>query len=729
MMRIGVFCVAFAMLFASRSARAEEGMLPAGGSLKFNKIFIDEDGSRKEPSTPDKLREYLNLAHCTCSQAQAGVEQSVFYEMQLTMVQPSSAPAQLWVGTSCNVDTTRDNTCRKIDEIPDINPLATSAQQIEFGIYDVINGKEVGAGVGCKSREGEAIVWALVDTNGDGSFEYINSQAVGKSSTDATLTGVDTQPPPSPTEFEGASAEGAIRLSWTGPVDRPLDVKYYQAFCMDSSGAPVLSDPPKPHFQTVTSLCGLASDEVIINPVDITTGDGIAATVPSEFSNLDPAYICGESSEQTATGMLISGLTNNEPYRVMVVSIDPAGNATGNFLTSTITPHAVTDFWEDIHDRGSDVEGGFCLLAETYGDGGPITQALRAFRDDTLGGSGFGRALTSAYYATMAKLGAFVHGSLALRAVAAIVLLPLVAIALLWHLLTLPGLLLLIAVMVLWRKKRMTPRMLARLAPAAALAVILLAPSASHAQGPSPYWDGENNHDAGDVDDPTDVTWHAGIRVGPYVPDIDSQLGGTSPGPYKEMFGGYRVIPMLDVDRFLWTGFGQFGIGGSIGYMQKTAHAWIEGSTPGDPDRMRSSGDENTFRLIPLALTATYRFTWLDDEYGIPVVPYVRGGLAYYIWSMRTNGKTSEACWDGTHTQNCDADKGYGGSLGVVGSIGLAIRAERIDSSAASSMRQSGIMHAGFYGELSLAKVDGFGSATKLSVGDRTWFAGVDFEF
>ena len=44
-------------------------------------------------------------------------------------------------------------------------------------------------------------------------------------------------------------------------------------------------------------------------------------------------------------------------------------------------------------------------------------------------------------------------------------------------------------------------------------------------------------------------------------------------------------------------------------------------------------------------------------------------------------------------------------------------------------MRQSGIQHAGIYGELSLAKVDGFGSSSKLSVGGRTWFAGVDFEF
>ena len=45
------------------------------------------------------------------------------------------------------------------------------------------------------------------------------------------------------------------------------------------------------------------------------------------------------------------------------------------------------------------------------------------------------------------------------------------------------------------------------------------------------------------------------------------------------------------------------------------------------------------------------------------------------------------------------------------------------------SMRQSGIEHAGIYAELSLAKVDGFGSDKKLSVGDRTWFAGVNFEF
>lgn len=724
--RFSFICVAFATLIASKSARAEEGMLPNGAHLTFGRLFITEGGTHKEPTTPDALRQYLNLAHCVCSQSSSGKETSLSYELKLDVVTGMHRPGELWVGTECNADATRNMTCRKVNDIPDIDALQV-ARQFDFGIYDVINGKDVAPGTGCKSREGDALAWVLVDNGGDGSYDYINSQAVGK--TDA-VAGVDTTPPPLPTEFTGASAEGGIRLAWKVPTSRQTDIKYYQAFCMAADGSPSPESPPQPRYQTVHSLCSdLAATGVVITDTDISTVNESGATIPTEFTNLDETFLCGEATEQTATGMLIKGLTNDVAYRVMLVSVDPAGNASGAFFTSTITPHSVTDFWEDLHDRGSNVEGGFCLLAETYGDSGPITNALRSFRDDTLGGSRFGRALTDAYYASMAKLGALVHGSLALRVIAAIVLFPLVVIALAWHVLTLPGLLALIALAMMWRRrKQLRLRMLAHLAPAATAAAIFLAPGAAHAGGPSPYWDGENNDTAGDVDDTELVKWHAGIRVGPYVPDIDKQFG-KSPGPYEDMYGGSRVIPMLDIDRFLWTGFGQFGIGGSIGYMQKTAHAFADGSIVGAPDRMRSPGDENTFRLIPLALTATYRFTWLDDEYGIPVVPYVRGGLAYYIWWVRTNGETAKACWDGTHAQDCDADKARGASLGVVGSIGLAVRAERIDASAASSMRQSGIMHAGFYGELSLAKVDGFGSATKLSVGDRTWFAGVDFEF
>jgi hypothetical protein len=223
------------------------------------------------------------------------------------------------------------------------------------------------------------------------------------------------------------------------------------------------------------------------------------------------------------------------------------------------------------------------------------------------------------------------------------------------------------------------------------------------------------------------------VRVGPYVPGIDAQLGmpaGGFAGPYEQMFGGYSVLPMLDVDRFLWTGFGQLGVGVSLGYLGKKARAWQADTDPADPMRPRAQGDHNTFRLIPLSLSAVYRLSYLDDEFGIPLVPYARGGLAYYVWWVTApSGDFAQACRGGGDDPSCPKTTAAGASLGVVGSVGVALRAERIDAAAARSMRESGIEHAGFYAELSVAKVDGFGSDKKLSVGDRTWFAGINFEF
>lgn len=694
-------------------------MLPNGASLTFNRLFIQNNGSTKEPS-PDELRPYLNLAHCMCSQSNTGTETKLSYEMKLSAQTGVHRPGELWVGTQCDNDTVRAMMCRQVGAIADIELLATRPVNVDWNLYEVINGKDnTGA---CQQRAGDAFAWVLVDTNGDNVYDYFTNQSIGKT---AAVSGIDTEPPPLPTEFSGDSADGAVRLSWKVPESRATDIHYYQALCVDPDGKPARKDPPKPRYQTVRDVCGLEQD-LELKPSDLMSADPSTVTLPTELAQLDPAYICGETTQSTASELLIEDLKNDAPYRIVLLAIDNSGNATGTYFTKTVTPRPAEDFWEDLHDRGSNVEGGFCLLAETYGDGGPITTALRAFRDDTLGGSGFGRALISAYYGSLAKLGALVHGSIVLRIISAVVLAPLVLIALGWHFLTLPGLFLLVAVVWLWRRGRL--RAVVRFAPATSVALVLLLPTLARAQGPSPYWDGNNNDDSATLDDTELVKWHVGVRVGPYVPDIDKQFG-MAPGPYKAMYGGARALPMLDVDRIIWRGFGQLGVGGSIGYMQKTANSFTKDSLPGDPMRARSTGDKNTFRLIPFTLTATYRLTWFDDELGVPIVPYVRAGLAYYPWWVRTNGQTAKSCWDGTKTANCDADKAIGASAGVVGSIGLAIRAERIDSGTATSMRQGGIMHAGFYGELSLAKVDGFGSDTKLSVGDATWFAGVDFEF
>lgn len=711
------------------SAGAAYADLPNMAEFKWNKVFITEDGTSQEPSTPEATRQYLNLAHCVCSQSGAGTETTIRYEVGLTIDTNTDAPATGWVGTDCEDEVIRPMKCRQVPgiNIANIDLLATRPESVQVSLYDAING--FSNTTACDQREGDALLWLLVDHDSDGTYDHFANQAIGN--TDATpmtmSIKVDTQPPPLPTEFKGDSAEAAISLSWKPPESRSSDISYYQALCVGPDGAPPRAGAFSARYQTVRTLCGLEQD-IAIDPTEIESSDtGVAALTP-ELSQLNPDYICGETTGMTSTGMLIDGLQNSVPYTVVLVAVDLNGNASATYFATTITPQPATDFWEDLHDRGSNVEGGFCLIAETFGDDSMLTQTLRAFRDETLASSVLGRALIDAYYASLGRLGSQVHGSVVLRVIAGIALVPLVVVALLWHALSLPGLLGLIGFLIasawLVRRRRALAVRFARFAVAAGLGYAILVPAAAHAQG-TPYWE----QDAEDAEiDGDHVRWHVGIRVGPYTPAIDKQFG-EDPGPYADMFGGYQVLPMLDVDRILWKGFGHLGVGGSIGYMQKSAHAWADGSSPNDPDRMRSPGDENVFRLLPIALTGVYRFTWLDENYGIPVVPYVRAGVSYYLWWIKTNGNTATACWDGTHDAACDKDKAIGASIGVQGAIGLAIRAERVDAAAATSMRQGGIQHAGFYGELSLAKVDNFGSDTKLSVGDTTWFAGVDFEF
>ena len=320
-----------------------------------------------------------------------------------------------------------------------------------------------------------------------------------------------------------------------------------------------------------------------------------------------------------------------------------------------------------------------------------------------------------------------------MRIVFAVVLLPAVALALAWHALGLP-LLLLVLVGGGWllRRRRRAGRRRraarAALATAAIALVCWLGAGAARAQADfQPYWAGDDAAAAPAGEARPD--WVLGIKLGPYVPGIDAQLG-TTDGPYKQMFGGYNIMPVLEVDRIVLRGVGQLTIGGSAGYLGKTGYAWKQDTSgmtiPGDV----ATGDKTSFRLVPLAATASYRLTYLDDRYGVPLVPYVRGGLSYYLWWVRApNGSIAAAPKDGcADTAKC-GNKALGASAGLQGSIGLELRAERVDPDAMASMRGSGIEHAGFYAEYQVAWVDGFGKATKLAVGDNTWFAGFDFEF
>lgn len=769
------------LLALSRGARADDtmptGPLASGTRIMFSDLRIHEDNNKDlapPKATPDSSWHYFNLAHCQCTEPGAMTdpdfrEKTFAYLLQRVGPGPVSRPLELWVGTSCNTDAARPPsttaTCHLVSTVPSVDDLIRETRP-EIPIFDFMT-PTPGAKV-CLPAQQSSTLWALVDTNMNSLPDYSVSQQ---------LT-TDSAPPTAPSGFAAAGGDKGIQISWTPPTDTS-DVYGFQALCARADtgepGRPTARLTP--HYMTARTLCGLKSIDLV--PTDIAGGPAVTVDagvtdsgatdagatdagvtdaavtdgsvtdggttdagttappgtgfLPDELLNLNPMFLCGENLTATATSLRITGLENGVEYKVVLLELDKFQNAWGTFFTRTVTPAEATDFWEDIN-KDDKVDGGLCLLAETYGDDSSLTNRLRAFRDDTLYSSRAGRWLADAYYATLAKLGERVHDSMVLRIFVAIALGPVVAVALLWYWLTLPGLLGLIAALWWWRRRRASPERARRRlrwsrgVKLATAMTIVLGANHAHAGGYQPYWENSNIKPEDEhlvPNDPGLVRWHAGVRIGPYLPDVDSKLG--SPGPFARNFNGARPMPMLDVDRILWTGFGQAGVGFSIGYMQWFAHTFIEPKTDSDP-RVRSPADTNTFRLVPMALTATYRFTWLDDEYGIPVVPYVRAGLSYYLWWISVNGSIASVCKD-PNAEMCSENKALGASLGLQGSIGLAVRAERIDAPTAMSMQQSGIQHAGIYAELSLAKVDGFGAATKLSVGDRTWFAGVDFEF
>jgi hypothetical protein len=757
--------VLMVMLAASRTAGAQAmTTFPSGSTILFQhrKIYDDSknDGSFIEPDgNSTELRQYFNLAHCNCAKANLGDPTSTGWFQYLiheTMASGLSAATgvDFFIGTNCdtlaNRTTTPTCTQDKVGSVADLDAdlFVNSNNYQSFNLYQAVNANRADGTTEClqQNNVGNSIYALVVDPSKGGDYAFMGNQRVGALSTDtgmAMASALDTAPPPFPDSVTAAGIDSGIHLSWPAPTSNNTDIAYYQALCATVDGtSPALSSPSNsPQFVTTASLCGAGGDPPLME-LAIDNSDPGATSIPApggDFGNLDKSFVCGESSSSTSTSLDIRGVENGTAYQVILLTIDLHGNYTARHFTTAITPIPSTDFWEDLHDRGSHVEGGLCLLAETYGDDSSLTSALRTFRDDTLGGSRVGRWLTRAYYASLGKLGGYVHGSLALRAVAGVMLAPLVALALLWHWLGLIGVVAVLGVVWLWRRRRtwlrraarLGPRRrwcLVRLVPVVAAAAAVLAARPARAGGNQPYWDADQTPDNNASDEGGQVAWRVGFRIGPYTPDIDGQIGGSRPGPFEQMFGTSRhMLTTLDIDRVLWSGFGQVTVGLSLGYWQKTARAFTIDSLPTDNPRPRGA-DHNAFRMIPTALTAGYRFTWLDDEYAIPVVPYVRGGLSYYVWwiSLTDGGGLAQIC---DRTGAACGNKAYGASLGVQGSIGLSIRAERIDASAAMSMRESGIQHAGIYGELSAAKVDGFGSDKKLSVGGTTWFAGVEFEF
>lgn len=233
--------------------------------------------------------------------------------------------------------------------------------------------------------------------------------------------------------------------------------------------------------------------------------------------------------------------------------------------------------------------------------------------------------------------------------------------------------------------------------------------------------------------------WLIETKAGLYFPQVDSSAS-VSGSPFAFVFGGDATwMPVVEVNRFLAWPMGQLGVSASVGYTYKTASGFetdSSGNLLTDADTMeplRYEGYRTVFRLYPVSLGAVYRFTWLDDRFRAPFVPYAKFGLSAYIWRfLRPDDTVDRVDEDPLCSgDRCLKDRRKGTSLGYQWTLGLAVRVTRLDRRAGENLAADwGIDHASMFFEVTGATVDrNIGDNPALDMGELTWFAGLNFEF
>jgi hypothetical protein len=633
---------ALALALVGAAAGAAAAFDLGGATIQMRLELPKDDGDGFiAPASAKKALEFMNRAHCVCSDTVFNVE----FKLANPPASLETQEVDIYVGTRCaDPDPSiRDQNCVQVADIADVESIRFEENR-EIRVRDLIatNADE------CPSSRGKRIVYALIDENDDG---------IGDGDHSFTLDiDTDAEPPPLPSGVVARGAEQAIEVSWTLPTARADDIEYFQVLCSPLDELDDGVSDASARYLTAEMACDVDDGTRAESAPGVVFDDAL--------TRLDPAFVCGETAG-TSKSIRIGGLDNGVDYRVVLVAVDPARNPRGLDL-GVARPQPARDFWEDYKDRGGTAEGG-CA---------------------TGGGAGLAGGL-------------LVVG--------------------------------LVGLVGLVRRRQ-------RLAVGAVLGLAL---AGSGTAGAQPYFE---SYDEPVVDDlgPPAVSWNLDLKLGPYLPAIDAQLDlpEGQEGPFAEMFGDGRFwLSQLTLERFLLRRFGQLGVTGSIGYLATNARAYrvdedgnVERNPSGTP--VRAESDKTGFRLVPTSLGVVYRYTELDDMWGVPLVPYGRLGLSYYMWWVTApsggvaEAPTADCPAPDAPDAGCTGDRARGGSLGWQATVGLALRAERFDRDAEAALRNElGIAHAGLFAELTYAKVDGFGADTKLAVGDVHWSFGLTFEF
>ncbi len=233
--------------------------------------------------------------------------------------------------------------------------------------------------------------------------------------------------------------------------------------------------------------------------------------------------------------------------------------------------------------------------------------------------------------------------------------------------------------------------------------ILLLVPTLSSAYMPSPRF--------GAVE----------FRFGSHRPDSDSIIVDNPDMSYENIFG--KKESMFKFELELGWQFARvpkiisFAIGGSWGFMREEGKALYKDPATGN---MEKSSDTTALNVMPFAILAVIRLDVLKDRLGVPLSPYFKAGINWYLWWTRINGSTDN----------------QGGTPGFQISPGLALSLNWIDGTTARTFdNEVGVNNSALFFEYTYERIDGFGKSGKLdlspsNIGSHgTFMAGLLLEF
>ena len=203
------------------------------------------------------------------------------------------------------------------------------------------------------------------------------------------------------------------------------------------------------------------------------------------------------------------------------------------------------------------------------------------------------------------------------------------------------------------------------------------------------------------------------LKFGPYYPDVDTEPGVGS--PYEDVFGEKQAFMFLaEFDwQFLRLPGISLGVGLIAGYFQDSGKGL-------DPTTGERAGEETHLKVLPGHFDAVVRVDALPRFTKVPLVPFVKAGVSYYIWWVE-NGR-GIGRYEGT--------TGYGGTWGWNFSAGLMLLLDFFEPSAARTFDQeAGVNNSYLYADFFMARIDNFGDRNKLNLSDYTWTVGLAIEF